>query len=157
MELIGRATIHPALFYSGKWAGYVSWVLLGLAYAGVDLLPGVRSPELAFASFAASAIGIALIALSGMHLGRSTRLGLPTGHTTLKTGGVYRFSRNPMYLGFHALTLAAVLVTGSLFVLLPGLYSVVVYHLIILGEERFLQSAFGPEFERYRLHVRRYL
>jgi protein-S-isoprenylcysteine O-methyltransferase Ste14 len=62
-----------------------------------------------------------------------------------------------MYLGFHALTLAAVLVTGSLFVLLPGLYSVVVYHLIILGEERYLQSAFGPEFERYRRHVRRYL
>lgn len=156
MELIGQATIHPAIFYSGKSAGYISWGLLGLTCAGVDLLPGVRSPAIAYAPVAASVIGIALIVLSAAHLGRSTRLGLPTGQTALKTGGVYRLSRNPMYLGFHALTLAAVLATGSVFVLLLGLYSVVVYHLIILGEERYLQSVHGPEFERYRQHVRRY-
>jgi len=51
----------------------------------------------------------------------------------------------------------AVLATGSVFVLLLGLYSGVVYHLIILGEERYLQAVHGPEFERYRQQVRRYL
>jgi len=49
------------------------------------------------------------------------------------------------------------LATGSVFVLLLGLYSGVVYHLIILGEERYLQAVHGPEFERYRQQVRRYL
>lgn len=75
MELLGRATIHPALLYSGKSAGYVCWVLLGLTYAGVDLFPGVRSPALAYGAFVASASGIALIVLSIVHLKRSTRRG----------------------------------------------------------------------------------
>lgn len=157
MEIIGRTTIHPALFYSGKIAGYVTWIALAAEYAGVLALPGVRSPALGFLSVFATCVGLAFIALSGARLGRSIRLGLPTGDTALKTGGVYRFSRNPMYVGFHALTIAAALKTGSIIVLALGIYSVLVYHRIILGEETYLRSAFGEQYEQYCRRVRRYL
>jgi protein-S-isoprenylcysteine O-methyltransferase Ste14 len=156
MELVGRTTIHPALFYSGKVAGYLTWVLLALEYAGVALVPGIHSSVLGYLSLLAIGVGLAFIALSAAHLGRSTRLGLPTGETVLKSGGVYRLSRNPMYVGFHALTIAAVLKTGSVVVLVLGIYSVLVYHRIILGEEDYLLSAFGEQYEGYRNRVRRY-
>ena len=61
-----------------------------------------------------------------------------------------------MYVGFHALTIAAVLKTGSVVVLVLGIYSVLVYHRIILGEEDYLLSAFGEQYEGYRNRVRRY-
>jgi len=157
MELVGRTTIRPGLFYSGKAAGYLTWVLLALEYAGVALVPGIRWSALGSLSLIAAGAGLALIALSAAHLGRSTRLGLPTGETVLKSGGVYRLSRNPMYVGFHALTIAAVLKTGSVVVLALGIYSVLVYHRIIQGEENYLLSSFGQQYEKYRSRVRRYL
>jgi protein-S-isoprenylcysteine O-methyltransferase Ste14 len=42
-------------------------------------------------------------------------------------------------------------------VLVLGAYSILVYHLIIVGEERFLAAAFGAPYAEYRGRVRRYL
>lgn len=157
MELVGRTTIHPLVFYTGKASGYLTWALLALDYFGYRVLPGLDSPALHYLSLAATAFAAIMIAWSGASLERSVRLGLPTGETELKTGGIHRFSRNPMYVGFDALTIAGILATGSSVVLLLGLYSIVVYHFIILGEERFLDSAFGEGYQTYRARVRRYL
>lgn len=157
MEILGRTTIHPALFYSGKIAGYLLWVLLALDLAGVHSVPGMRAPFFAGLSTVVAIIGLAFIISSFINLGSSVRLGLPSGDTTLKTGGVYRLSRNPMYVGFDAWTIAAVLRLGNPIVLLLGAYSIVVYHSIIHAEERFLDRAFGEPYRDYKAAVRRYV
>jgi protein-S-isoprenylcysteine O-methyltransferase Ste14 len=157
MEIVGRTTVHPVLFYTGKFAGYLTWILLGLDYAGIHLTRGPDSVVLDYVSFAFLGVAAVFIVLSLVNLGASTRLGLPTGPTELKTGGIYRFSRNPMYVGFDALTIAAVLGLRSPIVFALGAWSVVVYHLIILGEERFLADAFGAPYAEYCERVRRYL
>ena len=157
MELIGRITIHPVLFCSGKVAGYLLWILFALDYVGVHVIPRLHGTILDVLSATAWIVGFAFIALSFLSLGRSIRFGLPTQSTELKTSGVYRLSRNPMYVGFDALTLAAILRFGSLVVLLLGIYSAVVYHLIILGEERFLELTFGRQYDHYKTRVRRYV
>ena len=36
MKIIGKTTIHPFFFYTGKIAGYAAWVLLLLEYCGFD-------------------------------------------------------------------------------------------------------------------------
>jgi protein-S-isoprenylcysteine O-methyltransferase Ste14 len=157
MEIVGRTTIHPVLFYSGKVAGYLTWSLLGLNSAGVSLTRGLDSVGLARVSFALLGVASVFIVSSLVHLGGSTRLGLPTGPTELKTGGIYRVSRNPMYVGFDALSIAAVLELRHPIVLVLGAYSILVYHLIIVGEERFLAATFGAPYAEYRGRVRRYL
>jgi protein-S-isoprenylcysteine O-methyltransferase Ste14 len=157
VELIGTPSIQPALFYSGKMAGYSTWILLGLEHAGVRVLPGVHSPLLDALSLVAVGVAALFIVMSAVSLGASTRLGLPTGETVLKTGGIYRFSRNPMYVGFNALTLAAVLGTGSVVTLALGVYSIAIYHRIIRAEERYLADAFGEQYAQYRAGVYRYL
>jgi protein-S-isoprenylcysteine O-methyltransferase Ste14 len=157
MEIIGRTTIHPIIFYSGKFSGYLTWVALGLDSAGVHLTRGSDSVLLDRVSFVFLGVAAVFVLSSLVNLGASTRLGLPTGATELKTGGIYRISRNPMYVGFDALTLAAMLGLRSPIVLVLGGYSILVYQLIIIGEERFLAAAFGAPYREYRERVRRYL
>jgi len=55
------------------------------------------------------------------------------------------------------LTLAAILGTGNPVVLVLGVYSMVVYHFIIAGEERYLSSVFGTAYAQYRASVRKYV
>ena len=58
---------------------------------------------------------------------------------------MFGLSRNPMYLGVYTTLLASALYTFNPIVLAAGLFVVVVHHRIVLAEERYLASAFGPE------------
>lgn len=157
MDIIGKSTIHPILFYSGKIAGYIIWILYLMAIAGNDILNGASNIYLLYASYFTTTIAVLFIVLSSFGLGKSIRLGLPVEDTNLKTKGVYNFSRNPMYVGFNLLTISGMIYFLNVIIILFGLYSIVTYHFIILGEERFLGKKFGEEFRRYRLITRRYL
>ncbi|OHD16438.1 MAG: hypothetical protein A2087_10995 [Spirochaetes bacterium GWD1_61_31] len=157
MEIIGKATINPVLFYSGKVSGYALWVGGGLGCFGIKFIPEFELPVLDILAIAALLLGLIFIAASAVSLGKSTRLGLPQGDTKLKTGGIYRLSRNPMYVGFNLLTIAAMLAISNPVAWVAGLYSMAVYDLIIRGEEKFLAARFGDEYSAYRTQVRRYL
>ena len=78
--------------------------------------------------------------------------------TTLVTGGLYRFTRNPMYLGMALILIGAGLIGGSLGALIPvPLYLVIIQKRFIEGEERFLEQAFGDDYLAYCAKVRRWL
>jgi protein-S-isoprenylcysteine O-methyltransferase Ste14 len=157
MKIIGKETIHPVLFYTGKFSGYFTWILLLLSILGaVDI---GRNPAVALVWFAyfVSAAGLCLSTISILNLGRSTRLGLPTERTEFKTKGLYKFSRNPMYVGFNLVTLSSVIYHANLIILAMGVFNVVVYHLIILGEEAYLREEFGSAYKQYMVKVRRYV
>ncbi|MDQ7797733.1 MAG: isoprenylcysteine carboxylmethyltransferase family protein [Candidatus Edwardsbacteria bacterium] len=157
MDLIGKTTINPILFYTGKISGYLTWIILLLSVLGVPAIETYSSSLLKYTAYVLSLVGLSLIVVSLINLGRSTRLGLPQEDTVLKTGGLYRFSRNPMYLGFDLLTLASIIYTMNIGIISLGLYSLIVYHLIILGEEKFLSKSFGKAYYDYRQKTRRYL
>ncbi len=156
MKLIGSPTIHPFFFYTGKLAGYTTWILLPLSV--VKGYPTDTQPDYLLAtSCIFLVIGLIISGISLYDLGASTRIGLPTDQTSLKISGLYQFSRNPMYVGFHFMTLAAVLYIHTWFVLGLGTYCFVIYHRIILQEEHFLRKTFGDTFVAYEKKVRRYL
>jgi protein-S-isoprenylcysteine O-methyltransferase Ste14 len=155
-KLIGKATISPVLFYSGKICGYILWILLALDILGISTLTGLESTVLRIIEYVLLLPGLAITALSLVNLGKSTTLGLPQKVTAFKTHGIYRFSRNPMYIGFNLITLAAVLHIGNPISSIMGVYSIVIYHVIILGEEAFLEKRFGAEYLEYKRKVRRY-
>ncbi len=157
MDLIGKSTINPALFYTGKISGYLTWIILLLSVLGFPAIETYSSSLFKYTAYALSLVGLLLISVSLFNLGRSTRLGLPQDDTVFKTGGLYRFSRNPMYLGFDLLTLSAMLYTFNPGVISLGIYSIAIYHFIILGEEKFLSQRFGKVYEDYRQKTRRYI
>lgn len=75
----------------------------------------------------------------------------------LNTNGLYRFSRNPMYLGYFLYFLGCVLLTRSRLLLLALAVFQISAHWIILSEERWCVQTFGEEYVRYSRKVRRYL
>jgi protein-S-isoprenylcysteine O-methyltransferase Ste14 len=157
MELFGKPPINPILFFSGKIAGYLTWMILLLCLLGIPVFPLPSNMPVKYISYIVLAAGLFLTGVSLVNLGKSTRLGLPQKQTDFKTGGIYRFSRNPMYLGFDLLTAASALYSLNAIIILMGLYSIAVYHLIILAEENFLEQRFGSAYAEYKNKVRRYL
>lgn len=157
MEVFGKPAINPLLFYSGKIAGYIVWMILILSLMNKNILPETVPWNLDIIGYMLLAPGLLLSALSLFTLGKSTRFGLPTKKTVLKTGGLYKLSRNPMYLGFNLITISSVLILLNPVILVLGVFSMAVYHLIIKAEERFLEKAFGSDYLEYRKKVRRYV
>lgn len=82
----------------------------------------------------------------------------PEAASALVTSGIYRYTRNPMYVGFALWLLAWGLYLASPLVLL-GVLGFVLYmnRLQIAPEERALGRLFGAAFVAYRQRVRRWL
>lgn len=77
---------------------------------------------------------------------------------TLVVTGSYRFVRNPMYVAVVSLILGQALLFGSLAALIYGCIGWLTVHLFVLGyEEPTLSATYGPQYERYRANVRRWL
>ena len=74
------------------------------------------------------------------------------------TGGSFRYSRNPGYLGWAVLYLGAMFWLNSLWplALLP-LVIFAVQGYAIHREERYLETKFGDEYRNYKARVRRWL
>jgi len=78
--------------------------------------------------------------------------------SALVTGGVYRFTRNPMYLGMALLlTALAIWLQTPLAFVGPVLFVGYITRFQIIPEERALQKLFGQEYLDYSQRVRRWL
>ena len=82
----------------------------------------------------------------------------PQTASALVSSGIYRLSRNPMYLGFALFLAAWAVFLASPWALL-GVLGFILYmsRLQIAAEERALEALFGAEFSRYKSAVRRWL
>ncbi len=78
--------------------------------------------------------------------------------TTLVTSGVYRFTRNPMYLGMSLSYAGLCLLANSVLALvfLVPLVIIVTYA-VIKREEHYLEVTFGAEYRAYKRRVRRWI
>ncbi|HMW40557.1 MAG: isoprenylcysteine carboxylmethyltransferase family protein [Bacteroidetes bacterium] len=106
-------------------------------------------------------IGFALIIVAAVEFisAKTTANPLTPGlATSIVTTGVYRLSRNPMYVGF-LLMLAAwgVFLANVLSVLLLPLFVVYLNRFQIISEENALLAKFGDDYARYLRSVRRWV
>lgn len=75
----------------------------------------------------------------------------------LNTNGIYKLSRNPMYVAFFLYFLGISMLINSLiffFILIAYQISV---HYLILSEERWCIQQFGKDYRNYMKKVRRYI
>jgi protein-S-isoprenylcysteine O-methyltransferase Ste14 len=77
--------------------------------------------------------------------------------TALVTSGIYRYTRNPMYLGMALVYTALSLFSDSLIALagLPVALAAMHYG-VIAREERYLEGKFGEIYQQYKRQVRRW-
>jgi protein-S-isoprenylcysteine O-methyltransferase Ste14 len=105
------------------------------------------------------ACGAAVAAAGVWQFRRSRTTVLPFGGTScIVEAGVYRWTRNPMYVGMAlAYGGGALLINSAWCLALLPVAILLVQVLAIRHEERYLASKFGEGYERYRSRVRRWL
>ncbi len=77
---------------------------------------------------------------------------------SLVTSGLYRYTRNPMYLGMALIIASAILFYGAL----SGGFSLIFFvvalnQLQIMPEEKVLEEIFGAEYTTFKSRVRRWI
>ena len=102
-------------------------------------------------------LGLPLSAASRFMKARTTLD--PHGSVTeIVTSGPYRFSRNPIYLGFVCLLIGFPLIFRSYWgLILSPVLVVLLYQLVIKHEEAYLENKFGETYSNYKSRVRRWL
>jgi len=75
----------------------------------------------------------------------------------LQKNGLYRFSRNPIYLSMFITSLGSIIYSQNILVLSCLIISTYLHIKIIKREEHFLQDRFGTDWTEYRKKVRRFL
>lgn len=133
------------------------------ALYGVDrLAPWARLelPGLSWLYVVLVALGV-LCALAGVLAFRRARTTVdptdPGKASRLVSFGIYRFTRNPMYLGFALVLLGGVARFGNpLGLLVVAAFVAWLQRFQIAPEERWMARRFGEEWQAYRSRVRRW-
>ena len=111
-----------------------------------------------FTGFCTGMLGDLIFLLSVLCMKDSWRAGIPDkDHTELVTSGIYRFSRNPAFLGFDLMYIGMMLMYCNLLMVPLTVFAIVMLHLQILQEERYLDETFGEAYREYKRHTFRYL
>ena len=94
-------------------------------------------------------LGDLIFLVSAVCMKDGWRAGIPdTDKTELVTTGVYRFSRNPAFLEFDFMYIGVLLLYFNPLTAAFTLFSVIMLHLQVLQEERYLTAAFVAKFIR---------
>ena len=143
-------------------------VVVWFIVAGAMLAVSYAAPSLSFTltgsnsiALTLGALGIALAA-AGVIAFRRSRTTVnpltPSASSSVVATGVYRISRNPMYLGFLlALAGWAVYLSHAGAAMLLPAFAAYMTQFQIKPEERALLAKFGAGFAQYMSHVRRWL
>ncbi len=136
----------------------IAMIAMVILHIALPLAIVVPSP-FSYTGVAAIAAGVAMIVWSRRAFQAAATPITPfTESTVLIRGGLYRWTRNPMYLGAVLLVSGVALLLGSVtpFVV-AGVFFVILQEGFIRHEERLLEQRFGEEYRNYRRSTRRSL
>ena len=139
------------------------WLLLGLIaiFSLNELYPLLR-----FTSLAAQVVGgviivvglLLLVSANGLFVRAGTDVIPFRNVSALVTGGVFRYTRNPMYLGMVLVLLGCAVTVGAVSALpVPLVFAIIVQARFIRPEEDMLRGLFPGEYPAYCERVRRWL
>ena len=152
-------TDHPAVVVFPPLL-FVSCQLTGLLLHWRWPLPTFIQWQPRVVLAALALVGAAVLGIGGeraLH-GAGTNVSPQRPTTAIVSGGIYRFTRNPLYLALLCVYTALALWANTLWpfalwvVLLPVLVTG-----IVAREERYLEAKFGAPYLAYKARVRRWL
>ena len=111
-----------------------------------------------FTGFCIAGIGDIFFLISVTYMKDSWRAVIPEkDKTKLVTDGIYKFSRNPAFVGFDFMYIGILLMFFNIGTLLFSLFSIMMLHMQILQEEKYMAKTFGEEYLEYKKKVFRYI
>jgi protein-S-isoprenylcysteine O-methyltransferase Ste14 len=137
------------------------WVFYAIHFALVVIAAVQSTWRFSLPAPVALGGGIALITVGGtVYLcaayvfGFKRQSGLDT--TRLVTDGIYRWSRNPLFVGWTLVLVGVGVVRGSAMVLVLTLLFWATYRICLPLEEELLGRLYGETYEKYRLRTHKY-
>lgn len=123
-----------------------------------SVLPANNLPAAATVAgllLASAGTAVFITAMAAMRL--NWKAGIDSGqHTELVSGGIYKYGRNPAFLGFDLFYIGLALALTNILLIAASLSCIVLLHLQILEEERFLEAKFGERYIEYKMRTGRY-
>lgn len=145
----------------GTWQHTITWILFYLAFALNGVLIFMDWNSWLFTSNARLFLGIPIAIVGSLlvswgifTLGSKNTSGIKAG---FKTGGPYRFTRNPQYLGDMLLFIGIILISNSLYLLVTNMLLILVFAMTPWAEEVWLEKMYGDEYKQYKNTTPRFL
>ena len=133
-----------------------------LMWSATRLVPPLALPGVARVAVAAVLVGVGVgLAISGVLTFKRAKTTVnpttPAAASALVRTGVFRFTRNPMYLSLLLCLVAwAVYLSNALALLIVPLFVLYMNRFQIAPEERALATLFGDAYAAYKREVRRW-
>ncbi len=137
-------------------AGLLMWIITKF-FPTIIIIPQYKN----FLAVIIAILGLILMALAALSLFRAkTTINpmKPQNSSNLVTSGIYKFSRNPIYLADLLFLLAFALFLNNLLslIFIIGFY-LYMNKFQIIPEERFLEEKFGETYLKYKQKTRRWI
>jgi protein-S-isoprenylcysteine O-methyltransferase Ste14 len=121
-------------------------------------IPYLEDIRLKLAGFGLLTFAIVWAAIAQSHMQKSFRIGIPeNAKTDLVTTGLFRISRNPIYLGMMVCILGFFFIVPNALSLTVSCLIYVFISMQIRLEEEWLKSHHGEAFTKYMSQVRRWI
>jgi protein-S-isoprenylcysteine O-methyltransferase Ste14 len=109
ISFAGKPPIAKFMFSIGKICIWGTWIALILQSLQINLRIIPITPSFNFIAIILIILSFMIFFASFFYLGDSLRIGLPNEKTELKISGIYKLSRNPIYVAFYLLAIASVI------------------------------------------------
>ncbi|KKK46042.1 MAG: hypothetical protein Lokiarch_04900 [Candidatus Lokiarchaeum sp. GC14_75] len=144
-----------------SWQFWTVWIFSIISYLGIILLSILDWNNFVLSHWSRYPIGFIfiiigfIIAIWGVKtLSVHSSLGLKG---TLVTQGIYKYSRNPQYLGDILLFIGIIIISNSLLTFITGSLGILWNILTPFTEEPWLKKQFKEEYDEYCKKVRRFI
>jgi protein-S-isoprenylcysteine O-methyltransferase Ste14 len=145
---------------------YIHPPIVAMFYIIVAILLGIFVPLISELSRTIRNIGFGFVVV-GFLIGLAAFIEFRKAKTTILphgsvsniiSSGIFRFTRNPIYLGFLFMVIGFPLNFGSVWgIIIAPLFIATMNRLVIEKEEAYLEKKFKEQYTNYKSNVRRWL
>lgn len=142
------------------FSGLGIWAVDALlpAFAEKWFIELYESFEISFFGLLITLIGVSFFILAMVFMKTSWRAGIDKStKTELVTSGLYRYSRNPAFVGMDLMFIGTAITHVNLLTIVLAMLVIISLHLQILQEEKHMKEVFQKKYNEYVNNTPRYL